>query len=208
MAGYNRQQETVNALIHAAGIFFGIIGLPVLIGFASSHGNMDRIAGSGIYAISFLMVFTSSTIYHFVSEPRIKRIFLIIDHISIYFLIAGTYTPFLLLYMNNTFGITLLCILWGLTFIGIFFKIFHAGKYELLSTIIYAGMGLILFSGGSTFFDALPGDVVILICVGAFLYLSGIFFYLWDKYLYTHAVWHTLVLAAAICHFIAVFLAV
>lgn len=207
MDTYNRKQEIVNGLIHGIGILFGVSGLPVLTGIATAHGNTAGVIGSGIYGFCFLLLFTTSTIYHLSEETAIKHAFKIFDHISIYFLIAGTYTPFLLVYINNSFGITLLAVLWGLTIIGIFFKLFFTGRFEIISTIIYILMGWIMITGGRRFFDHLPMPVLIFICIGGGLYSVGVFFYLWDKYTYTHAVWHILVLAAAICHYVAVLLA-
>jgi hemolysin III len=121
-------------------------------------------------------------------------------------MIAGTYTPFLLVYLNNSFGISLLSVLWGLTIAGIFFKTYFTGRLEILSTIVYVLMGLILVAGGRRFFDAIPNIVLVFIVIGGVLYLLGVFFYLWDKFVYTHAVWHSFVLAAAICHYVAVLL--
>lgn len=207
MDTYNRKQEIVNGLIHGGGMLFGVAGLPVLTGIATAHGNTLGIIGSGVYGFCFLLLFTASTIYHLALEPAVKRMFKIFDHISIYFLIAGTYTPFLLVYMYNSFGITLLSVLWGLTLVGIFFKTRFTGKFEIISTIIYVLMGWIMVVGGRRFFDHLPFDVLVFICIGGGLYSIGVFFYLWDKYTYTHAVWHVLVLAAAICHYVAVLLA-
>jgi hemolysin III len=207
MEAYTRKQEIVNGLIHGIGILFGVSGLSILTGVASAHGNTPGIIGSGIYGFCFLLLFTSSTVYHIASEPSVKHTFKILDHISIYFFIAGTYTPFLLVYINNTFGITLLSVLWGLTIAGIFFKIRFTGRYEIVSTIIYILMGWIMIVGGRRFFDHLPVPVLLFICIGAGLYSMGVFFYIWDKYTYTHALWHGLVLAAAICHYVAVLLA-
>ncbi len=208
MDAYNRKQEIVNGLIHGLGMVFGISGLPVLTGIATAHGNTLGIIGSGIYGFCYLLLFTNSTVYHIARETEVKQVFKILDHISIYFLISGTYTPFLLVYMNDSFGISLLVILWGLTLIGIFFKIKFTGKMEAISTVIYIIMGLIMLVGGKRFFNYLPEPVVIFVCIGMLLYLVGVFFYVWDKYLYTHAVWHSLVLSAAICHYIAVLLAI
>lgn len=204
---YTRKQEIVNGLIHGIGVLFGISGLPVLTGIATAHGNTPGIIGSGIYGFCFLLLFTNSTIYHIAREPAVKRAFKIFDHISIYFLIAGTYTPFLLVYINNAFGITLLSVLWGLTMMGIFFKTRFTGKFEIVSTIIYVLMGCIMVVGGRRFFDQLPVAVLIFVCIGGGLYIIGVFFYMWDKYTYTHALWHVLVLTAAICHYVAVLLA-
>jgi hemolysin III len=206
MDTYSRKQEIVNGLIHGFGILFGVSALPVLTALAAAHSNVPGIIGSAIYALCFLLLFTCSTVYHIAQEPAIKQKFLVFDHISIYFLISGTYTPFLLVFMNNAFGITLLCVLWGLTIIGIFFKTYFTGKLEILSIIIYVLMGWLLFVGGRRFFEALPEDVIIFIIIGGALYSIGVFFYIWDKFLYTHAVWHSFVLAAAICHYVAVLL--
>lgn len=207
MEHYVRKQEVVNALIHGIGILFGVSGLPVLVAIGTVNGNTPGIIGAGIYAFCFLMLFTSSTIYHIALEPAIRNLFKKLDHISIYFLIAGTYTPLLLIFLNNTFGISLLVILWSLAFIGIFFKIRYTGRFEVVSTIIYLLMGWIMVSGGRRFFDAMPVDVLVMICIGGGLFSIGVIFYLWDKYLYTHAVWHGFVLAGAICHYVAVLLA-
>lgn len=207
MNTYNRRQETVNGLVHGFGVLFGISCLPVVTSMAINHGNTPGIVGSIVYGFSFILLFTASTLFHLVQEPMVRRIFKILDHISIYFLISGTYTPFLLIYMHNSFGMSLLWILWSLTLVGIFFKIRYTGRFEILSTIIYVMMGLIVLVGGRQFFDSLPSNVVLLICIGAGLYLTGVFFYLWDKYLYTHAVWHIFVLVAAVCHYVAVMMA-
>ena len=205
--GLLQKQEMVNSLIHGFGILFGISCLPILITLAVKNNNVPGIIGSSVYSFCFLMLFTFSTLYHGFQQRSIKQILKVFDHISIYFLIAGTYTPFLLIYMNNQFGITLLSVLWGLTILGIFFKTYFTGKFEILSTIIYLLMGWIMVVGGKTFFSELPRPVLVFIMIGAFLYTIGVIFYIWERYAYTHAVWHSFVLTAAICHYVAVLLA-
>jgi hemolysin III len=202
------QQELVNSITHGFGIIFGIVGIPILIAFAIKTDNTPGIIGAAIYGFCFLQLFTSSTLYHGFQHVEAKRVFEILDHISIYFLIAGTYTPFLLIYMNNTFGITLLIVLWSLTAIGIIFKIFFTGKWKIVSTLAYIAMGGIMMVGGRTFFDAIPPEVMVMILIGGVLYLLGVIFYLWKKYPYNHAVWHFFVLGAAVCHYVAILMAV
>lgn len=204
MTHYTRKQEIVNGLTAGPGILFGVSGIPVLVGLAIAHNNIPGIIGSGIYGFCFLFLFTSSTVYHFVQEPGLKKLFRIIDHISIYFMIAGTYTPFLLVYMNNTFGISLLSILWVLTALGIVFKIYLTGRYEFISTLMYVFMGWIMVVGGKQFLRDLPPTVLILIVSGGLLYTVGVLFYHRDRHTYSHAVWHLFVLAAALFHFVAV----
>ncbi|MBC7888922.1 MAG: hemolysin III family protein [Ferruginibacter sp.] len=206
--GQDTRLETINSLLHGFGILFGLISMPVLIAHASKDNNFAGIAGSAIYGFCFLLLFSFSTLYHGFQQPKIKERLKILDHISIYFLIAGTYTPIILIFVNNSFGFTLLAILWGLTVAGIFFKIFFTGRFEIVSVIVYILMGWISFAGGETFFAAMPPAVIILIITGGALYCIGVIFYLWQKYTYHHAIWHIFVLAAAICHYVAVLISV
>lgn len=202
------KQELVNSLTHGFGILFGIVSIPILIALAIKSDNTSGIIGAAIYGFCFLMVFTFSTLYHGFQHAQVKEVLQILDHISIYFLIAGTYTPFLLIYMNNAFGITLLSVLWGLTALGTIFKIFFTGRWNKLSTFIYLAMGWIMIAGGRTFFVSIPHPVLIMILIGGGLYSLGVIFYLWGKYTYNHAIWHFFVLAAAICHYVAILMAV
>ncbi|WP_316740776.1 PAQR family membrane homeostasis protein TrhA [Pedobacter antarcticus] len=203
---YSRKQELIHGLIHGVGVLFGVSGLPVLTALATSHQNTPGIIGAGIYGFCFLLLFTSSMVYHLLEDVQVKKLFEIFDHISIYFLIAGTYTPFLLVYVNNSFGISLLASLWALTLLGIFFKIWFTGRFGAISTLIYLLMGWALIVGGKRFFSDLPVSAIIMILIGAGLYSVGVAFYAWGKRRYTHALWHGIVLAAAVCHYVAVLL--
>lgn len=204
----NLRLEIANSITHGIGIIFGIAALPVLSAFAANKDHTIAVVGASVYGFSFLLLFTFSTLYHAFQNPKVKSVLHVFDHISIYFLIAGTYTPFLLNYMMNTTGIVMLSVLWGLTLIGIFFKIFFTGRFNYVSTVIYLGMGWILLFSGRQFFDAIPLDVMIMIIIGGVLYSIGVIFYLWEKFLYHHLIWHLFVLAAAICHYVAVLLMV
>lgn len=202
------QQEMVNSISHGAGMLFGVICIPLLIITAVKNVGAPGIIATCIYGFGFFMVFTFSTLYHSFQQPGIKQLLKIFDHISIYFLIAGTYTPLIIIFVNNQFGITILVALWSLTVAGIFFKIFFTGKFEMVSTIIYILMGLLLLAGGKRFFTAMPVTIIELIITGGVLYCTGVIFYVWKKYPYHHGVWHLFVLSAAICHYIAVLKAV
>jgi hemolysin III len=202
------KQELVNSIVHGFGIIFGVVSIPILIALAIKSENMAGIVGAAVYGFCFLQLFTFSTLYHGIQHTQAKHTLEILDHISIYFLIAGTYTPFLLMYMLNSFGITLLSVLWGLTVLGIIYTIFFLGKWKVFSTLIYIGMGCIMVVGGRTFFESIPSNILTMILIGASLYLIGVIFYLWKKYRYNHAIWHFFVLAAAVCHYVAILLAV
>jgi hemolysin III len=199
--------DFTNALIHGIGILFGISALPVLAAIAVKTGSISAILGVTVYAFGFLMTFTFSTLYHSVRDVATKKNLRILDHISIYILIAGTYTPFLLMYMPDSFGITLLVVQWSLVVIGIVFKLLYTGKFKIFSTLVYIAMGCLLFVGGKTFFVILPTSALVWLVIGGGLYIFGCIFYLNKKISYHHAIWHLFVLSAAICHYVAVLLA-
>ncbi|TMI96300.1 MAG: hemolysin D [Bacteroidetes bacterium] len=202
------KQELVNSIVHGFGILFGIICIPILITLSAKGNNLNAVIGSGIYGFSFLMVFTFSTLYHGFQHEKVKQTLKIFDHISIYYLIAGTYTPIVLIYNHNSFGITLLCVLWSLTIVGTIFKIFYCGRWEIISTAIYLLMGWSMLAGGNEFFLRMPNAVLQMVISGGIIYSIGTVFYLWDKFTYSHALWHLCVLAAAICHYVAILLSV
>ncbi len=198
--------EIANSITHGIGIIFGIAALPVLSALAATKDNTIAVVGAAVYGFCFLLLFSMSTLYHAFQHPRAKKILHVFDHISIYFLIAGTYTPFLLNYMLNARGITMLCVLWGLTLLGIVFKVFFTGKFNFMSTLVYVGMGWILVFSGREFFNTIPASVLTMIVIGGVLYTTGVIFYLWEKLYYHHVIWHLFVLSAAICHYVAVLL--
>jgi len=200
--------ELTNSIIHGIGILFGIASIPLLSALAIRTNNINGIVGASVYGFCFLMLFTFSTLYHGFQQPKVKQVLQVFDHISIYFLIAGTYTPFILNYFFNTTGIVMLCVLWGLAFLGIFFKIYFVEKFNILSTIIYLLMGWMMVWGGKTFFVSMPFSVITMIIIGGVLYSIGVVFYLMEKWKWHHVIWHLFVLAAAICHYVAVLLTV
>jgi hemolysin III len=200
--------ELINSLTHGVGILFGIASIPLVVALATRSNNIHSIIGVCVYGFCFLMLFTFSTLYHGFQQPQVKQVLLIFDYISIYFLIAGTYTPFLLNYLFNTTGIVMLCVLWGLVFIGIIFKIYFSDKWDILSTIVYLLMGWIMIMGGKQFFVSLPTPVIIMVVIGGGVYSLGVIFYLMEKWKWHHMVWHLFVLVGALCHYVAVLLIV
>src|SRR5215510_4290250 len=187
------KQELVNSITHGLGILFGIISIPLLITSSVKGENLNSIIGASIYGFCFLLVLTSSTLYHGFQQEKVKRALKILDHISIYWLIAGTYTPLILIYNNNSFGITLLCVLWSLTILGTVFKVFFCGRWDVVSTAIYLLMGWSMLAGGKSFFASMPPAVLQMVIAGGIIYSLGVIFYLWEKYFYSHAVWHLFV---------------
>ncbi len=200
-------EEKVNSLIHALGVLFAVIGIPLLILHSAEH-QLENIISVSIYGFCFFMTFTFSTFYHWFTIPRRKSAFKLLDRISIYFFIAGTYTPFIIYYMYNTTGIILLGIMWLLVFAGILFELFLIKRLLFLSVLFYLIMGWMFIFVSNRFFKLMPQDVINLILIGVFLYSFGVIFYVWKKWKYHHAIWHSCVLAAALCHFSAIWITV
>jgi hemolysin III len=207
MLEYEKNHERANVITHLLGFVYGLIALPILVWAVSKApetGWFD-VFGSIVYSIGFLMVFGFSTLYHAKKNPRTKFLMKIWDHISIYYLIAGTYTPFLISYASPEDARTLLYILWGLALFGTIFKIFFTGKYRIISTAVYLAMGWLIFAAPDSFMDALPSYQFSWIAIGGASYTIGVIFYLVKSIPYHHAIWHVFVLGGAIAHYIGIY---
>ena len=200
-------EEKVNSFIHGLGVLFAIVGIPLLVLHASEQYIRNTIS-VGVYGFCFLMTFTFSTFYHWFITPKKKSTFKLLDRISIYFFIAGTYTPFIIYYMFDSTGIMLLWLMWLLVLGGILFELFLIKRFLFLSVIFYLIMGWMFIFVSNHFFRLMPSLVINLIFIGVFLYSFGVIFYVWKKWRFHHAIWHTCVLAAALCHFSAVWITV
>ncbi|WP_423146396.1 PAQR family membrane homeostasis protein TrhA [Rubrolithibacter danxiaensis] len=201
---FTPKQELINSSLHGIGVLFGLISIPVLLSLVS-HNTLYLLSCS-VYSFGYIMTFTCSTLFHGIKQPTLKRIFKRLDYISIYLLIAGSYTPFVINYMYNDRGIFLLSLVWILAFIGIFSKIFLPRKHELISIFFYLFMGMMFLFVRESFFDSMSAKVVFLVILGVVLYCIGLVFYLWRRWFHHHAAWHLFVLLASICHFSAIIL--
>ena len=202
------KKELANSVTHFLGVLFGVAAMPALISYSVIAGDQSVVIGACVFAFSFLMVFSFSTLYHSISHPTVKLFLRKMDHISIYFLIAGSYTPFILIYMTNTKGVFLLSMLWGLTLLGIIFKMFFVGKFNIVSTIAYVAMGWVAVIFPKDLLGPMPHDVFMMVAIGGASYSIGVVFYLWERLTYHHAIWHLFVLGGSISHYMAVLLAV
>lgn len=197
--------ETVNSVTHALGILFGLIFIPVLINRSFEVDTNAQIAGVIIYGFCFMITFVLSTFFHFFQQPKLRQKLQLFDHISIYFLIAATYTPFVLYYMNNKTGLILLSLVWCFSLTGAYLKLNSLNKFSVVS---YVFIGLLFLWVRKSFFANMPANVSMFIYLGVAFYLLGIIFLLWQKWKHHHAVWHLFVLTGGICHFKAVWLSV
>lgn len=204
---YATKTELANALSHGIGILMTIVGTPLLI-LQIDPNNLTLRFGVGFYCFTLLMMFSSSTIYHAVTEPFIKKNLRIIDHISIFFLIGGSYMPFIILLTPANTAFWFLIVQWSLILAGITLKIFFTGQYRLLSSGIYIFMGCMVFLLGADFWHKIPSVSAYLVLAGGASYIGGVYFYQNQKIPYNHFIWHLFVLLAAILHYLSVFLMV
>lgn len=201
---YSRKQELANSLTHGLGILLSLAGVPVLFWIASRQALTDlHWAALVVYGLSLLMVYINSTLYHALWHQTAKRIFKILDHISIYFLIAGTTTFFVLYYTEGTVTSIFLISQWVLVLAGTFFKLFYTGRFKLLSTLLYLGLGLMVLFIIHTLWLSMPAVVFGWILAGGLFYIAGVVFYLWKRLYYQHAIWHLFVLGGSISHYVA-----
>jgi hemolysin III len=199
----SHSEEKLNALTHAIGAILGIVALVLLIVYNTNKANYSLFSVI-VYGVSIIILFSASTLYHSVKDERKKHYFRIIDHISIYLLIAGTYTPVLLITLNASLGWTLFYIVWGIAAFGIILKLFFTGKFEVFSTLLYLVMGwLIIFDFSNL--SKLFGDGVLFLFAGGLAYTVGIVFYAIHRIPYHHVIWHLFVLAGAVFHFFMIF---
>jgi hemolysin III len=206
MSDYAPAHEKVNIITHLLGFLFGLVGLPFLVATISQSAETTKgdVAGAIVYGLGFLMVFGFSSLYHAQKEMKPRMLMKIWDHISIYYLIAGTYTPFLLAYAEPEDANLMLWIIWGLALAGTVFKVFFTGKFRVVSTLIYLAMGWMVVFAPDSFSENLPQEQFYWIAAGGACYSIGAVFYLVKKIPYHHAIWHMFVLGGAFCHYVGV----
>lgn len=205
--GYTLAEEIANSISHGIGLVFGIVGLVLLLGQAAdTHASTLAITSYALYGGSMILLFLASTLYHAVPHPRAKIWLKKFDHCAIYLLIAGTYTPFLLVGLDSPLARGLMVVIWGLALLGILFKLTIAHRFKVLSLVTYLAMGwlsLVVIYQLATRLS--PGGVTLL-AVGGLIYSLGIIFYVCKRIPYNHAIWHGFVLGGSVCHFLAIYL--
>ena len=202
---YTVREEIWSSLIHGIGIALSLAGLIVLVTLAAQNGNVWVVVSTAILGVSMLVLYTASTLYHAIPNPEIKLKLKKFDHISIYYLIAGTYTPFMLVNMRGSVGWTVFGIIWGLALIGTVLKLCTQGSGTKAWSIgLYLLMGWLVVFASKQLAARLPDIGLTFLVLGGLFYTLGIFFYVWKSRQYTHAVWHFFVLSGTVMHFFAV----
>lgn len=201
----SHKEELLNAYTHGLGALLGIAGLILLLLKNNSEVPFSTFSVL-VYGISIIVLFSASTLYHSVKKERQKHYFRIVDHISIYFLIAGTYTPVLLITLAETRGWILFWVVWGIAVFGVILKLFFTGRFEVFSTLLYLLMGwLIIFDFGNLS-EAIGPNGILWLFIGGLSYTIGIVFYAIQKIPYNHVIWHLFVLGGALGHFFMIYL--
>ena len=201
---YTFGEEIAHSITHGVGVILSIAGLILLLVPAVLYGNAYQIVSFSIYGATLIFMYLASTVYHSLQQPRVKQMFQLVDHSAIYLLIAGSYTPFLLISIRGVWGWTLLVIIWGLAILGVSFKTVFINRFEKLSVLTYVLMGWLCVVALNQMLVNIPVGGLIWLAAGGVVYTLGIIFYAMHKVPYTHAVWHVFVLGGSLCHYFAV----
>lgn len=202
---FTKREELVNAFIHGLGMLLSIAALVILIVAGAKYGTTWHVVSFSIFGVSMLILYTASTLVHSFPDGKAKDWLEWLDHSSIYWFIAGTYTPFLFIAVQGVTSWILFGIVWGLAIGGTLFKLYFVKRFVKLSTFLYVVMGWMIVFAWNPLTANMTQEGLLLLIVGGVLYTVGAIFYVWRGFLYHHAIWHLFVLAASVCHFFSVF---
>ena len=202
---YSPTEEKINIISHAIGFILSIVAFVLLVTHATLHGDVWHIISFSIFGASLIILYAASTFYHSAKKPELRKRMKIIDHASIYVLVAGTYTPFTLVTLNGTLGWVIFGSSWGLALTGIILKLFFTGRYNLISTSMYVFMGWIIVFAIKPLINILPSEGFLWLLAGGISYTIGAILYSIKKIKFNHAIFHMFVLTGSFCHFISVF---
>jgi len=199
-------EEIANSVSHGIGLLAALAAVPVLVLAAVQRRGAVGIVGASVFAATIVLLYLASTLYHALPRNRAKRVFQILDHGAIYLLIAGTYTPFALGLLRDTWGWTLFGLVWGLAVAGVLLKAVGGVRHSTLSTCLYLAMGWLILIAAKPLWLHVPTWGLFWLLSGGIAYTAGVAFFAARRARYSHFVWHLFVLAGTACHFIAVLL--
>ena len=201
---YSFGEEVANSVTHGIGILLSIAGLIVITGISHRHGNPKLTVSCIVFGASLVLLYTTSTLYHFIPRQDTKQLLRLLDHSAIYILIAGTYTPFTLVSLKGSWGWTLFGIIWSLAALGVGFQVFIIRIHPVISVSLYIAMGWTIIIALKPLMASVDTGGLILLFSGGLAYTLGTIFYAWKRLPYHHAVWHIFVLAGSCLHYFAV----
>ena len=197
-------EEIANSVSHGLGLLIALVSGPVLVIAAARQGGLTAIIGSGIFTLTLVLLYLTSTLYHALPHNKAKHLFQVFDHAAIFLLIAGTYTPFTLGVLRGGWGWVLLALVWGLAVVGVGVKVIGGIRYPRLSTYLYVGMGWLALIAIRPGWLSVPLGGIMWLVAGGVAYTAGVGFFAAEQRHYSHFVWHLFVLAGSICHILAV----
>ncbi len=204
-ASYSVEEEIAHTITHGIGVLLSVAGMAVLVAFASLNGDVWHIVSGSIFGAALVILYSASTLYHGVTNPRAKRVLQQLDHAAIYLLIAGSYTPFLLVNLRGVWGWSLLVLIWSIAIIGIALEFIDARRFKRLSLWLYLGLGWIVVIAIKPMLALVAPGGLVLLLLGGMSYSLGVIFYVRKQMAYHHAIWHLFVLAGSAFHFFSVF---
>lgn len=199
--------EKLNSITHLVGTALSLIGLGALLTVSIEHRDPWMISSFAIFGLTLVLLYSMSTLYHSFYPPKLKKVFQKMDHVSIYLLIAGSYTPYMLVSLRDGAGPLMLALVWGLAALGIALDVFSTRRIEILQLSIYLSMGWVAILQYANLGQALSSIGLMWLTAGGIAYTLGIIFYVLDhlnKLKHAHGIWHLFVLVGSICHFISV----
>ena len=197
-------EEIVNSVSHGIGLLAALAAFPVLVTATLNRGDLAGTVGASVFGTTMVLLYLASTLFHALPPNRAKRVFQILEHSAIYFLIAGTYTPFTLGVLRGDWGWTLFGLVWALAVVGTVFKALGGVRYTTFSTWVYLAMGWLVLIAIEPVLTLVPKWGLFWLLAGGIAYTAGAVFFMAERIRYFHVVWHLFVVMGTACHFVAV----
>ncbi|RTE85889.1 MULTISPECIES: hemolysin III family protein [Gammaproteobacteria] len=204
MKTYSLAEEIANSVSHGVGALLSIAGLVVMVVMSVAYGDVWTVVSTSIYGASLVLLYTASTLYHAITNERAKHVFRLMDHSMIFILIAGTYTPFLLVNLRGPWGWSLFGVIWGIAIGGVFLETMKKKRVKWLSVSLYLGLGWMALIAMKPMLANVNATGLLLLLAGGLCYSFGVIFYVKKQIVHHHAIWHMFVLSASVLHFFAV----
>ena len=200
-----KNEEFWNSLTHFIGVILTVLGTPLLFYFDNKFTSLSTLSII-LFSFGLFSVYSSSSVYHFVIDPRLKKRLQILDHISIYYLILGSYAPVCLITLYEYSGINIFLAVLTLSIVGTMKKLFFTGRFKIISLLLYLTMGWLIVVEINLLFELLDSEAELLLIIGGLSYTIGIIFYTLDKIKYFHSIWHLFVLTGSVLHYLMIVL--
>ncbi len=197
-------EEFANSITHGIGLALSLAGLAALVVLALARGSFWHILGCSVYGATLVTVYAASTLYHGLQKPRLKHIFRTADQVAVYLLIAGTYTPFMLVNLRGFWGWLLLTIVWALSLTAIAFRIVFADRHKAVTMSLYVVIAWMAIIAVKPIITTVPIGGLAWIGAGGAAYMTGLVFFAWDRLPFNHTIWHLFVMMGSVCHYFAV----